>query len=166
MGMAEESERELDKEMLGDNKDKGEHRAAVGGVRTEEDVDVTAVGLSAVKESAPGGKRPRGRNAEEGVHDRTVAQSMDAELIADSEDFEQSVVESDEDSEPEDDEVRDALKKEQIVLSVVEHRHFEKRPAELVHYRYLCWACFRGHVHVAYYILKQYRISPFLAGSD
>ena len=72
---------------------------------------------------------------------------------------------SDED-EPEDEEVKEALKKEQIVLSVVEHRYFEKRPAELVHYRYLCWACFRGHVHVAYYIIKKYRISPFLVGPD
>ena len=92
---------------------------------------------------------------------------MDQELLADSADLEGSGNEmSDGEEEPEDGEVREVLKKERIVLTVVELRYFQARPAELVHYRYLVWACFRGHVHVANYIIKKFRISPFLVGPD
>ena len=45
------SERELDKEMLGDE-GKGEHRVALGSVGTEEDVEVAAVGYAGAKQSA------------------------------------------------------------------------------------------------------------------
>ena len=178
LGGPQLDERKLDEELL-EGQDK-EVRVALGSVGTDEDED-PRVGYSGEGQKTGTGKRPHGENddgnREERAHERTRDEEQrqptepahgdaEEELIDDGDDSAGSAIESDGEEEPEDEEVREALKKEQIVLTVVEHRYFEKRLAELVHYRYLVWACFRGHVHVVYHIIKTFHISPFLQGQD
>ena len=88
---------------------------------------------------------------------------MDAELLADSDELEQQ---SGPDDEISDEEIKIACKKEAILIEVNEMRYFERKPEELKHYRYLYWACFRGHVHIVANIIKNKKISPFLVGPD
>ena len=55
-----------------------------------------------------------------------------------------------------------AINKETIFIKEYEYRSLEKKTDLLTAYRYLYWACFRGHIHVANFILHKCRISPFL----
>ena len=84
-------------------------------------------------------------------------------MLADSDELEQQ---SGPDDEISDEEIKIACKKEAILIEVNEMRYFERKPEELKHYRYLYWACFRGHVHIVANIIKNKKISPFLVGPD
>jgi len=55
-----------------------------------------------------------------------------------------------------------AMCKEAIFVKEYEYESLEKKTDLLTAYRYLYWACFRGHLHVANFILHKCRISPFL----
>ena len=55
-----------------------------------------------------------------------------------------------------------AVTKETIFIKEHNYESLEKKTDLLTAYRYLYWACFRGHIHVANFILHKCRISPFL----
>ena len=55
-----------------------------------------------------------------------------------------------------------AITKETIFIKEYEYKSLEKKTDLLTAYRYLYRACFRGHIHVANFILHKCRISPFL----
>ena len=56
-----------------------------------------------------------------------------------------------------------AMIKEAIFIKEYTYASLEKKTDLLTAYRYLYWACFRGNLHVANFILHKCRISPFLS---
>ena len=48
-------------------------------------------------------------------------------------------------------------------LNVVSKKDLEQSNQSLIQYRYLFWACMRGHIFVVDHILDHFGISPFLA---
>ena len=55
------------------------------------------------------------------------------------------------------------MKEERIALIVVTKKALEKDAHALIAYRYLYWACMRGHIFIVDHIIKMHGISPFLA---
>jgi len=55
-----------------------------------------------------------------------------------------------------------ALCKEAIFVKEHNYDSLAKKSDLLTAYRYLYWACYRGHLHVANFILHKCRISPFM----
>ena len=55
-----------------------------------------------------------------------------------------------------------AVSKETIFLKEYDYSSLEAKQDLHTAYRYLYWACYRGHIHVANFILHKCRISPFL----
>ena len=127
-------------------------------VNTEEDIKTSKVNINGIRQ----GPKSSQRNPKTSSEGQTLA-----EIHAESIDgIMQEDVMSDPEDELSDEEIKAACKKEAIIIEVNEMRYFERRPNDLKHYRYLYWACYRGHVHIVYYILKNFKISPFLVGPD
>ena len=55
-----------------------------------------------------------------------------------------------------------AITKETIFVKEYEYKELAKKQDLLTAYKYLYWACFRGHIHVANFLLHKCRISPFV----
>ena len=55
-----------------------------------------------------------------------------------------------------------AITKETIFVKEYEYRELAKKQDLLTAYKYLYWACYRGHIHVANFLLHKCRISPFI----
>jgi len=52
---------------------------------------------------------------------------------------------------------------EKMALAFIDKEQLEKSHFELIQYRYMYWACMRGHIFVVYHILRTHGIYPFLA---
>ena len=55
-----------------------------------------------------------------------------------------------------------AITKETIFVKEYEYSKLASKPDLLTAYKYLYWACYRGHIHVANFLLHKCRISPFI----
>ena len=61
-----------------------------------------------------------------------------------------------------DEEDKLAITKETIFVKEFEYASLAKKQDLLTAYKYLYGACFRGHIHVANFLLHKCRISPFI----
>ena len=58
------------------------------------------------------------------------------------------------------------LTRDSIIIKVVDKKQLGSNEVTMIAYRYLFWACMRGHIFIADHILKKYGISPFLAEKE
>ena len=59
-----------------------------------------------------------------------------------------------------------AITKETIFVKEYEYKKLASKPDLLTAYKYLYWACYRGHIHVANFLLHKCRISPFIINTE
>ena len=61
-----------------------------------------------------------------------------------------------------DEEDKAAITKETIFVKEYDFKSLAGKQDLLTAYKYLYWACYRGHIHVANFLLHKCRISPFI----
>ena len=99
--------------------------------------------------------------ADESRQNNYQDESVDPQLVDENDLRRQATTKEDDtdDISPEDEA---ALCKEAIFVKEYNYESLAKKADLLTAYRYLYWACFRGHLHVANFILHKCRISPFM----